>query len=208
MDNELRINFRNANFELIKSILDVNDSEIFKLYDECDLLGYPDKPPGSLWTNEGKLIYILIRLLKPNNILELGNYKGVSTNFILKALRKNQTGKVTLVDIDCQLDYSSLNSYPFIRYVDDTLKFLRKKNKFDFILVDDNHDYKHVKKELQLIRENNFSESLIILGHDYFSAPRDNVNVKKAVDEESFKWSKFFTSITNESDCGQYILIK
>ena len=208
MDHQLKINFEKSNNDLIKKIVEVSDAEISEIYDECNDLGYPEKPGGSLWTNEGKLIYVLIRLLKPARILELGNFKGASTNFILSALKKNSKGKLTLVDLVENLEYDNLHDYPFIRYIDDSLKFLKREMKFDFILIDDNHEYEHVKKELSLIKSNNKIEKYIIWGHDYFAETREGVNVKKAVDEVQKDWDSFYNSITNESNCGQYILLK
>jgi hypothetical protein len=208
MDDQLKFFFQKSNYDLIKKIIKVKDADISEIYDECNDLGYPEKPGGSLWTNEGKLIYILIRLLKPANILELGNFKGASTNFILSALKKNNKGKLVLVDLVENLEYNNLHDYPFIRYVDSSIKFLKREIKFDFILIDDNHEYEHVKKELNLIRSNNKAEKYIIWGHDYFAKTREGVNVKKAVDEESIHFDSFYKSKTDESNCGQYILIK
>lgn len=44
------------------------------------------------------LIYILIRHIKPANVLETGVYYGGNSAFALRALHKNQKGKMTSVD--------------------------------------------------------------------------------------------------------------
>jgi len=44
------------------------------------------------------LIYILIRFIKPNNVLETGVYYGGNTAFALRALDMNNKGKMTSID--------------------------------------------------------------------------------------------------------------
>ena len=62
--------------------------------------GEGEFPCGSLWTVEGQVLYALIRLLKPKNVLELGVHHGASTCHIASALQKNRpTGQVTSVDL-------------------------------------------------------------------------------------------------------------
>jgi predicted O-methyltransferase YrrM len=47
---------------------------------------------------ERVLIYVLIRFLKPNRVLETGVYYGGNTAFALKALARNQSGKLVSID--------------------------------------------------------------------------------------------------------------
>lgn len=47
---------------------------------------------------ERVLIYILIRFIKPDNVLETGVYYGGNSAFALRALDKNQKGKMTSID--------------------------------------------------------------------------------------------------------------
>jgi len=49
---------------------------------------------------EGKLIYALVRALKPNVALEIGGNFGCSTTHILAALEANGTGMLVSYDID------------------------------------------------------------------------------------------------------------
>ncbi len=56
-------------------------------------------PIGSLWRVEGQVLYALIRLTKPQRVLELGTYHGCSATHILMALAANgEGGKLTAVD--------------------------------------------------------------------------------------------------------------
>jgi len=57
------------------------------------------------------LLYILVRHLKPENVLETGVYYGGNTIFILQALKKNGKGKLTSIDLpDSQIDKSQRHS--------------------------------------------------------------------------------------------------
>jgi predicted O-methyltransferase YrrM len=47
---------------------------------------------------ERVLIYVLIRFIKPENVLETGVYYGGNSAFALRALDKNKKGKITSID--------------------------------------------------------------------------------------------------------------
>lgn len=53
---------------------------------------------GSLWEVEGKILYALIRALKPMSVLELGVHVGASTTHLRTAIEANGYGYVTSVD--------------------------------------------------------------------------------------------------------------
>lgn len=57
-----------------------------------------DWPIGSLWRVEGAILYGLVRLLKPQRVLELGTGHGCSTTHLAEALKANGGGKVYAVD--------------------------------------------------------------------------------------------------------------
>lgn len=61
--------------------------------------GAGEFPIGSLWAVEGKTLYALIRVLKPETVVELGTHYGASSTHILEALRANGSGQLTSVDI-------------------------------------------------------------------------------------------------------------
>jgi hypothetical protein len=49
--------------------------------------------------NEAELIYVVVRLLRPNCIVETGVAAGVSSTFILEALNRNDTGELYSIDL-------------------------------------------------------------------------------------------------------------
>ena len=97
---DYREDFKKSYFNGFKKIFPfLSEDEFMGYYDESIYGGYPEEPSGSIWASEGKSIYVLIRILKPKNILEIGNFKGRSTNHILQAVENNNLGSVTLIDI-------------------------------------------------------------------------------------------------------------
>lgn len=61
--------------------------------------GNPLWSVGSLWEVEGKILYALIRAIRPAHVIEVGSFHGCSTTHICEALLKNEKGKLTCVDI-------------------------------------------------------------------------------------------------------------
>lgn len=55
-------------------------------------------PIGCVWGVEGEILYILVRVLKPATVIELGTFAGGSAIHIAAALKANGTGKLICVD--------------------------------------------------------------------------------------------------------------
>ena len=55
-------------------------------------------PQGSLWEVEGKMLYALIRWLKPDVVAEIGGWVGCSASHLAAAVKANGSGKVISVD--------------------------------------------------------------------------------------------------------------
>lgn len=55
-------------------------------------------PMGSLWEPEGKILYALVRWLKPEVIAEIGGWAGASASHLALAVQANGVGHVTSVD--------------------------------------------------------------------------------------------------------------
>ena len=97
---------------------------------------------GTAYSNEGHLLYALIRLLKPLRILEIGTYNGGSASHMAAACKKNGQGKITTVDIS-----SHAGKYIARRYrsivttltVDANLYIPTVNKPFDFIFEDGAH---------------------------------------------------------------------
>ena len=156
----------------------------------------------------GRSIYVLIRILKPKRILEIGNFLGRSSNHILQAVEMNDYGEVTLLDIEERLQYDKLHSRNFNRVLDDSLKHLSESFKYDLIVQDGNHTHEHVKKEIQLILDNNLLNEYYIWAHDYYVRHKPEIGVWKAWDEMKHNFNEFQPFIDSISDCGCLIAKK
>jgi SAM-dependent methyltransferase len=201
------VNFLSAYGDFFRNNFNTNISEIISLYRQSKYLGYPEEPAGSIFTSEGKSIYVLMRLLKPKKILEIGNFLGRSSNFILKAVEDNDFGEVTLLDIEERLQHEKLHNNKFNRVIDDSLKFLNNPFDFDLIVQDGCHEYQHVKRELNLISNNNRPD-FWIWSHDYYKILPPQCEVKRAWDEvilENKRFTVFQPMKEINSNCGLVI---
>ena len=57
---------------------------------------------GSVEIEVGEFLYSLVRMQKPNNILETGTHKGISTLYMALALKDNEKGIIETVEFDPQ----------------------------------------------------------------------------------------------------------
>ena len=201
-----REDFKNSYYNNFNKLFNISESEFMSYYDETKYGGYPEEPGGSIWDSEGKSIYVLIRILKPKRILEIGNYLGKSTNHILQAIEMNTFGSVDLVDIFDRLEYDKLHNSKFNRIIDDSLNFLNSKLSYDLIIQDGCHEYEHVKSELGLILKNNKS-NYVIWGHDYFSVVPNVCEVARAYNELKSEFVEFAPMKDSVSNCG-FIIVK
>jgi rhodanese-related sulfurtransferase len=204
-----KVDFIEAYGDFFTKNFNVEFEEILNLYDQSKYFGYPQEPGGSVWTSEGRSIYVLIRLLKPKRILEIGNYLGRSSNFILKAVEDNGEGDVVLLDIMERLEYEKLHSRNFARVLDDSLKWLDKPLDFDLFVVDGCHEYAHVKKEMQIILKNS-TQPIWVWSHDYYTVRPPQCEVGRALDEIRNEYSDrlkiFEPMIEQTSNCGIAIM--
>jgi hypothetical protein len=195
--------FINSYYKGFNDLTNVSLDEFESYYNESIYGGYPEEPGGSIWESEGKSIYVLIRIIKPKNILEIGNFLGRSSNHILQAVEKNGSGEVTLLDIQERLEYNKLHSNNFIRILNDSLDTLSKPFNFDLIIQDGDHTYQHVKKEIELILKNNTIDNYYIWSHDYWQRSKpEQCSVWLAWDEMRFNFNKFRDFKDSVTDCG------
>jgi len=135
-------------------------------------------------------IFSIALQLKAKNILELGVYKG-DTSQPLTWAAKLTGGKVTSVDKTAHIDIwqPPEELQPYREFVMmDAIEFLvdaaKKGNKYDLIYVDDWHAYKHVKRELQLIDQMITNESIILL-HDLMAFTYPTYHIPKKTSPNS-----------------------
>lgn len=191
-------------FDYFYKSFGMTQDEIINYSNESKYGGYPEEPGGSVCSDEGKSIFNLIRHIKPKRILEVGNLIGVSSNHILQAVELNGFGEVTLVDIEELIDYSKIHNRNFKRVLQDSLIFLANELDYDFIVLDGDHRYEHVKKELDLVYRNNKPNEYYIWAHDYKDYREEGKNLEFGVKQA---WDESITEINElifpiKSDCG------
>ena len=65
-----------------------------------DAPGFSSFNDGGVEIEVGELLYSLVRLIKPENILETGLYSAISTMYMAQALRENGKGKIDTVEFE------------------------------------------------------------------------------------------------------------
>lgn len=105
-------------------------------------IGGADDEAGSLETEVGEFLYGLVRMMKPEAILETGTYHGVSASYMADALKKNGSGKIITLEYEHQnqqianelfnkLDVKSYIQTELISSLD-----YKPKEEFDFMWLD------------------------------------------------------------------------
>ena len=141
--------------------------------------------PCSTERETGAFLGSLIRLLRPNQALELGTFKGATTIQFIRAL--SLTGKPRVVTVDrVDLRSSALRKLdPFYSFVlgrdVDVVPTLAAS--FDFVYVDTLHTYEHTKAQIAIVCAR--YPRAVIAVHDVLSHPP----VAKALLEFTSKYS-------------------
>lgn len=127
-----------------------------------------DWPAMSTFESEGKIIYALVRALKPKQCVEIGVASGGTSTHILAALEANGAGKLFSVDIAEGVGYAvpeALNRrWTLIEKADGRTVKLPKH--IDFAFEDGAHDYTFTYEMLMRLKG---CDPRCILSHDYFT---------------------------------------
>ena len=154
---------------------------------------YPTLPPhtdseGSLTAIEKSILGNFIALVKPKIILEIGMYKGATTRFICKFIEQNDIDSIVIgfdfpeVIKSIKERNKSIQEYEkksLLQMIPGTSPgsvnkwLIESKKLVDITLIDAEHEYGSVIKELNLLWPR-LSEAGYILCHDY-SAKFDGV---------------------------------
>ena len=130
--------------------------------------------------------YALVRVLKPNVVVETGTEKGLGSIVIAEALIKNGNGQLFTIDIEPTSGLLIGDRYKGIitQITGDSIESLSAINHIDFFIHDSDHSAVHEGREFSVV-ETNLSEIAVILS--------DNSHIT----DELAKWSlrigrKFF----------------
>lgn len=118
----------------------------------------------SVFADEGKIIYALIRAMKPDHLLEIGVDSGGTTTHILTALHRNERGFLTSCDI--KPDVGVLIPHElrtrWALYIGDALT-LDFPKPIDFVLEDGPHTFQWTRDMLTRLKS---YAPRVILSHD------------------------------------------
>ena len=174
------------NFDLMLQDKNI-ENEYSKISEEIEQIEIPNLT-GGMGPTDRKVIYKLIKAIKPKKVLEIGTHIGSSTVIIAKALyEENENNLLKTVDFrDVNDDLnkpwlkfksknSPLNNLKFLNVqnivefkTEDSLEFLKKEtDKYNLIFLDGSHRSDHVYKEVALALKLLAPNSLILL-HDYY----------------------------------------
>lgn len=113
---------------------------------------------GSLWSVEGKVLYALVRALKPEKCLELGTHAGCSAAHIAAALIKNESGTLLCVDANDNAGHAipeHLRSVITMRDSDALDYVSKSRTKWHFVYEDLLHTQEqvaHIWSNIKLIK--------------------------------------------------------
>lgn len=155
-----------------------------------NILNYISKVPDSHWFDYKRFYYQIANSL-PNkaNIVEIGNHYGCSSLYLADILNKRKIDyNLFLVDNSngdnrkSLKDFVSKEGLSSITFVDsDSLEAYKlfEDNSLDFLFIDGNHEYSHVRKDIYLWQSKVKSDG-IMAGHDYYLT----TDVKFAVEQQ------------------------
>lgn len=123
---------------------------------------------GSMFSNDGRLLYALVRALRPNLVLELGVFQGCSSKHILSALVKNKKGKLISYDLAPQVDKSRFTIDELDRWIlreRDVMKvkFPGYLRNVPLVFEDLSHEYEPTRDILRKVQALN---PQMVISHD------------------------------------------
>ena len=115
--------------------------------------------------------YVLVRILKPNVVVETGTDKGLGTLLIAQALKENGSGKVYSLDID---PYSGVlinqDHWDNIELIKgNSVENLKMIKKIDMFIHDSDHSKSHEKAEFESIQDNLSTNAIVISDNSQFT---------------------------------------
>ncbi len=108
--------------------------------------------------------YALVRLLRPQHVVETGTDKGLGSCVLAAAVLRNGSGRVTTIDINPAA--GSLITEPYASVIDlrigDSLPILAGLGTVDFFLHDSDHSSEHEARELAAVSGRLSAQALVL----------------------------------------------
>ena len=155
-----------------------------------------DWPIGSMWADEGHILYALIRALRPLVVVEMGIHHGCSSKHILAAMVKNKRGKLHSVDIALRDDYDvTVAERKRWEIQSGTAQAANYPKNADIVFEDLMHDFEGTRQALKIAKK---LKAPFVISHD---GEHDGVgqNIRDAFVDVYGTYNSF---ITEGCDCG------
>lgn len=115
--------------------------------------------------------YVLVRILRPNIVVETGTDKGLGTLLIAQALKKNGYGKVYSLDIDLYsgalVDQKHWKNIELLK--GDSLENLKKIEQVNMFIHDSDHSEVHEMSEFETIQKSLSKDAIVISDNSQFT---------------------------------------
>lgn len=166
-----------AALEQLETMLEIPGLYSLAYYADQDTIGgyHPDAaqakwPVGSVFEVEGKLLYALVRALKPKKCVEIGLHYGCSATHISSALKANAVKGAKLTSIDRANSGTMIpdDLRPLINIVGgDGAEWLdaQKDNSVDFIFEDADHS-EDLSYRVGVLAQSKLKPGGVFVAHD------------------------------------------
>lgn len=201
----------NDALDRIAKHLGLDSAELVRYAAEDDLGGFHFDaafrrwPQGSLWEDEGKALYALVRALMPEHMLELGVHVGASTSHLRRAVQKNGYGWVNSVDKwegAGGMIPPELNTVGAISYCDalEYITFIATLSSapMNFVFEDLCHEEREVYDILTAIRPK-LAKGAVIVHHDSEHGA-EGEEVRRGIKRAGI--TDYVSLLIGDSDCG------
>lgn len=192
-------------FARIAPVLHTTAPSLLAYAEEDRIGGYDPHNPGgwiigSVWENEGKALYAIVRALKPARVLELGTRRGCSSTHLLSALAANGTGELVSLDIapfEGDIPAHLRERWTFVQ--GDALDWLdADTSAFDLIFEDCGHNLDFNRACISACAQR---KPKLLISHDAEHPSIFGAEIKQAW-TETFGANGYQTARIDPSDCG------
>ena len=130
-----------------------------------DVEGYGNM---SLYQDEGRILYALIRLLRPETVIEVGVASGASSAHLLNALHRNGTGVLHSYDLETEVgrDVPDGLRYRWALHTGEDALTAEMPDHADFVFEDGSHLYPWTRDMLLRLKS---LRPRIIFSHDFYT---------------------------------------
>jgi hypothetical protein len=162
----------------IAPLVNANPDDLIQFASEDTIGGWSPNPNfakwpiGSIFGEEGAVIYSLVRALKPQNVINLGVYHGASVAHIAAALKMNANEKARVWAVDHKpvpTEGIPEDLLPYIKFVEsDGAEFLRGRwpAKVGLVFEDCEHLEDETRDMWELIKAK-LNLGAVAVAHDY-----------------------------------------